>query len=218
VGAIVDRLVRRGCRVLTAENSGELVHSTGHACQAEQRMMIELVRPRSFVPIHGEYRMLEAHARLASSAGVDKRGCVLAEDGDVIELGPGAFASKAAERAPSGRLFLDARGAGSDVGEVALRDRQLLADSGLLICLCVLDRKSGEVVHGPELLGKGVSGLDDRRLARAAGAAREALLELAATERTDRASVEEALRRGARSAWKKGAEKRPMVLPVVIEL
>jgi ribonuclease J len=82
----------------------------------------------------------------------------------------------------------------------------------------VLDRKSGEVVHGPELLGKGVSGLDDRRLARAAGAAREALLELAVAERTDRASVEEALRRGARSAWKKGVEKRPMVLPVVIEL
>ncbi|HXN81865.1 MAG TPA: ribonuclease J [Myxococcales bacterium] len=218
VGAIVDRLVRRGCRVLTADNSSELVHSTGHACQGEQRMMIELVRPRSFVPIHGEYRMLEAHARLASSAGVDKRGCVLAEDGDVIELVPGAFASKAAARAPSGRLYLDTRGAGSDVGEVALRDRQLLADSGLLICLCVLDRKSGEVVRGPELLGKGVSGLDDRRLAQAAGAAREALAELAATERTDRASVEEALRRGVRSAWKKGVEKRPMVLPVVIEL
>jgi ribonuclease J len=101
---------------------------------------------------------------------------------------------------------------------VALRDRQLLADSGLLVCLCVLDRKSGELVRGPELHGKGVSGLDDRRLAQAAGAAREALSELAAAERTDTASIEEALRRGVRSVWKKGLEKRPMVLPVVIEL
>ena len=218
VGSLIDHLVRRGCRVLTDATSSELVHTSGHAFQGEQRMMLDLVRPKSFVPIHGEYRMLAAHARLAESAGVNSRGCVIIEDGDVIELREGELATRAPERVTSGRIYLDQRGAESDVGQVALRDRQLLAGSGLLICLCVLDRKSGEVVRGPELLGKGVAGLDEHRLGQARAAALEALEELGHNERTDHGSVEEALRRGVRSAWKKGVEKRPMVLPVVIEL
>ncbi|GAC1556516.1 MAG: ribonuclease J [Myxococcales bacterium] len=218
VGTLIDRLVRRGCRVLTGASGGELVHTSGHACNGEQRMMLDLVRPRAFVPVHGEYRMLAAHARLAQGAGVPDAACVVAEDGDVVELLFGGPARKAQERVPSGRIYLDQRGAQSDVGAVTLRDRQLLADSGLLICLCILDRKSGEVVRGPELLGKGVANLDERKLAQARGAALEALAELAPAARADHGSVEEALRRGVRSAWKKGVEKRPMVLPVVIEL
>lgn len=218
VGTLIDRLVRRGCRVLTGATGGELVHTSGHACNGEQRMMLDLTRPRAFLPVHGEYRMLAAHARLAQGAGVLKAACVVAEDGDVVELRAGAVAAKAQERVPTGRIYLDQRGAQSDVGAVTLRDRQLLADSGLLICLCILDRKSGEVVRGPELLGKGVANLDERKLSQARGAALEALAELAPAARADHGSVEEALRRGVRSAWKKGVEKRPMVLPVVIEL
>ena len=103
-------------------------------------------------------------------------------------------------------------------GEVALRDRQLLAETGMLVCLCVLDHKSGEVVRGPELLGKGVAGLDESRMAQARQAALDALAELAPAQRTDHGMVEEALRRAVRSVWKKGLEKRPMVLPVVLEM
>jgi len=120
--------------------------------------------------------------------------------------------------ASAGRLYLDARGAFADVGAVALRDRQLLAETGMLVCLCVLDHKSGEVVRGPELLGKGVAGLDETRLAQARQAALDALSELAPAQRTDHGMVEEALRRAVRSVWKKGLEKRPMVLPVVLEM
>lgn len=218
VGAIVDHLARRGCRVLSKATPWGPIHTSGHACQGELRMLIDLVQPRSFVPIHGEYRMLAAHARLAREAGIDPRGCLLVEDGDVVELPPGGFATRSVRRAVSGRLYLDNRGAGSDVGQVTLRDRKLLADGGLVLCLCVLDRRSGEVMRGPELLGRGVSGLDDRRAAQAAAQARAALDELGPRERSDPAAVEEALRRGVRSAWKKGLEKRPLVLPVVIEL
>jgi len=101
---------------------------------------------------------------------------------------------------------------------VALRDRQLLAETGMLVCLCVLDHKSGEVVRGPELLGKGVAGLDESRLSRARQLSLEALAELSPAQRTDHGLVEEALRRGVRSAWSKSLEKRPMVMPVVIEM
>ena len=181
-------------------------------------MMIELVRPRSFVPVHGEFRMLAAHARTAEAAGVDPRGCVVAEDGDVVELRKDEIVAVVPRAATTGRIYLDSRGAFADVGELTLRDRQLLADSGMLVCLCVLDRKSGALLRDPELLGRGVAGLDDARLAQARGAAMEALEELAPAQRTDHASVEEALRRGVRSVFKRGFEKRPMVLPVVIEM
>ena len=219
VGNIIDHLVRRGCRVLsTASGSSELIHTSGHACQGEQRMMIDLVRPRSFLPIHGEYRMLAAHARLAEGAGVAARACVVAEDGDVIELRENEIAAVVPRAVSAGRIYLDARGAFADVPEVALRDRQLLAETGMLVCLLFVDRKTGDVVRGPELLGKGVAGLDETRVAHARKGAFDALEELHAAQRTDTASVEEALRRGVRSAWKRGVEKRPMVLPIVIEM
>lgn len=219
LGNLIDHLVRRGCRVLSGSTfAGELIHTSGHACQGEQRMMIDLVRPRSFVPIHGEYRMLAAHARTAETAGVNPLACVVIEDGDAAELRRGEIVAAVPRAVSAGRLYLDARGALADVGAVALRDRQLLAETGMLVCLCVLDHKSGEVVRGPELLGKGVAGLDESRLAQARQAALDALAELGPLQRTDHGMVEEALRRAVRSAWKKGVEKRPMVLPVVLEM
>jgi len=219
VANLVDHLVRRGCSVLsTLGESAELIHTTGHACQGEQRMIIDLVRPRSFVPVHGEFRMLVAHARTAEAAGVDPRGCLVAEDGDVVELRPDGPAAVVPGAAAAGRIYLDSRGALADVGEMVLRDRRLLADSGMLVCLCVLDRKSGTLLREPELLGRGVAGLDESRIAEARAAALSALQELLPAERTDRASVEESLRRAVRSVFKKGFEKRPMVLPVVLEM
>jgi len=176
------------------------------------------VRPRSFVPIHGEFRMLAAHARTAEAAGVDPLGCVVAEDGDLVELREGQVAAVVPGGATSGRIYLDSRGAFADVGEVALRDRKLLADSGMLVCLCVLDHKSGELLREPELLGRGVAGLDESRLAQARAAAIQALADLGPLPRTDHRSVEEAVRIAVRSVFKKGFEKRPMVLPVVIEM
>ncbi len=216
VGALINNLVRRGCRVLTPDGA-DLVHTSGHACQGELRMMIDLLRPKSFVPIHGEYRMLAAHARLAESAGVTARACHVIEDGEVVELRQGELATRSGEKVPVGRLYLDGRGAESGVDELHLRDRQALADTGVVICLCVLDRKSGELIRPPEVFGKGVA-LDDARVAQASAAANEAFDELGYKERTDQGSVEEALRRAVRSVWKKGSEKRPMVLPLVVEL
>src|SRR5215470_212250 len=219
VANLVDHLVRRGCNVLsTLGESAELIHTTGHACQGEQRMILDLVRPRSFVPVHGEFRMLVAHARTAEASGVDPPGCLVAEDGDVVEVRPEGPASVVPGAAAAGRIYLDSRGALADVGEIVLRDRRLLADSGMLVCLCVLDRKSGALLREPELSGRGVAGLDESRIEQARGAALAALQELLPAQRTDRASVEEALRRAVRSVFKKGFEKRPMVLPVVLEM
>ena len=215
IAALIDQLVRLGCRVLGGVSAGpELVHATGHACQSEQRMMIDLVRPRSFVPVHGEYRMLAAHARTAEAAGV--RRSLVIEDGEIVELRAGEVAAVAHERAPSGRVYLDTRTSDA-VTEATLRERQLLADSGVLVCLVGID-KEGAVVRGPELFGKGVGGLDGGRIAQARGAASEALRALLPSQRGDKPALEEALRRAVRSAWKKHLENRPLVMPVVLDL
>src|SRR2546426_10523177 len=164
LGNIIDHLMRRGCRVMSSSTgSTELVHTSGHACQGEQRMMIDLVRPRSFVPIHGEYRMLAAHARTAEAAGVSPLACVIAEDGDAVELRKDEIVAVVPNAVSAGRLYLDARGGFADVGEVALRDRQLLAQTGMLVCLCGLGHKSGGGGGGPELLGKRAGGPDGAR-------------------------------------------------------
>src|SRR5436853_2116905 len=115
LGNIIDHLVRRGCRVLSGSSGAtELVHTTGHACQGEQRMMIDLVRPRSFVPIHGEYRMLAAHARTAELAGINPLACVVIEDGDAVELRRDEIVAAIPHGVSAGRLYLDARGAVAD--------------------------------------------------------------------------------------------------------
>jgi ribonuclease J len=162
--------------------------------------------------------MLAAHARTAEASGVDPLGCVIAEDGDVIEIEPGKHAGVRPRAAASGRIYLDSRGAFADVGEVTLRDRKLLADSGMLVCLCLIDHRSGELVREPEILGRGVTGLDEGRLQQARAAASAAIAELGPASRTDHGTVEEAVRIAVRSVFKKGFEKRPMVLPVVIEM
>src|SRR5262249_10500746 len=160
---------------------------------------------------------LAAHARTAEAAGINPLACVVVEDGDAVELRSDEIVAAVPHAVSAGRLYLDARGAFADVGEVALRDRQLLAETGMLVCLVVLDHNMGGVAPGPEMLGKGVAGLDDSRPAEARKAALDALAELAPAQRTDHGMVEEALRRAVRSVWKKGLEKRPMVLPVVLE-
>ena len=215
LSALIDVLVRRGCRVLGGVSGGsELVHATGHACQGEQRMMLDLVRPRSFVPIHGEYRMLAAHARTAEAAGV--RRALVVEDGDIVELREGEVAAHSPERAKVGRIYLDTR-LSVGTAEPTLRDRQLLADAGVLVCLVGFD-KHGQVVRGPEVFGRGVSGVEDGRLKQAAGAAAEMLKTLSPSQIADRPALEESLRRAVRSAWRKNVEKRPMVLPVILDL
>ena len=215
LSALIDVLVRRGCRVLGGVSGGsELVHATGHACQGEQRMMLDLVRPRSFVPIHGEYRMLAAHARTAEAAGV--RRALVIEDGDIVELREGEVAAHSPERAKVGRIYLDTR-LSEGTAEPTLRDRQLLADAGVLVCLVGFD-KHGQVVRGPEVFGRGVSGVEDGRLQQAAGAAAEMLKTLSPSQIADRPTLEESLRRAVRSAWRKNVEKRPMVLPVILDL
>lgn len=150
VGNIVDELLKRGCKVIY-ESMYE-VHVSGHACQEELKLMHRLVRPKYFIPVHGEQKHLRKHAELAEFLGMDKKNIFLADIGDTVELTNDYM--KAVDKVPAGRVFVDGLGVG-DVGSIVLRDRKHLAQDGLLIIVASLDVYDGHVISGPDIVSRG---------------------------------------------------------------
>ncbi len=218
VAGLCDELARIGVDLLEDRAGVGPFHATGHACQDEQRLLLSLVQPANFVPIHGEHRMLVAHARTAVGQGVARERCFVIEDGDVLELTNGAI-TKAPGRAPVGRIYLDGRHGDPDgASEITLRDRALLADAGLVLVVLAIDRKTGTLLRSPEIIGRGVSE-DAALFATARANAETALASLPEDSRTDVRAVQEAVRAAVRRAFPKDQDrKRPMVLPLVVEL
>jgi ribonuclease J len=212
IGQVVNELTRRGAEV--AYEDLRPLHVSGHAHEREQRRLIAAARPERFVPIHGEFRHLARHAAHAAREGVAHRHLLV--DGEVLELDD-AGARLLPDRLPVGRVYADRDAVGTDVGELVLRDRRLLADAGLCIVVVAVDSATGAVVRGPEIFGRGVAGFEGNEEAVAAEALR-ALEELSPPAREDRGEVQEALRLAVRRWFRREGAKRPSVLPVVLEL
>src|SRR5262245_23471382 len=152
----INRLARSGAEVLHQEIAP--VHVSGHACSEELRTLLSLVRPRNVMPIHGEYRMLAAHAQLARDAGIPDDRIVIAENGSVVELTPGGV--RIADRIDAGVTFVDGLGVG-DVEDVALRDRRRLSEDGVLIVVTTVASDDGSDISPPELIARGVGEDED---------------------------------------------------------
>jgi ribonuclease J len=210
---LVNHLTRRGARV--AQHPDPPCHVSGHASGEELKMMLALTRPRFFVPVHGEYRQLAAHARLAAEMRLPAASIVLAENGDVIELT--AEAATVAGKVEVGTVFLD--GTAGEVEEVLIRDRRRLSGDGLLIPVVVIDRASGRLESPPEVVSRGFVWDDGEGRLQEEVAARveETVRRCSAEERGDwgviRSRVQEDLRRFLR----KRTRRRPLILPIVIE-
>jgi ribonuclease J len=216
VTQIANRLAKRGAVII--DRAFDPIHVSGHAQSEEQKILIDAVRPRHFVPIHGEYRMLLAHARTAMRMGVSPQDVFVIEDGEVLSIEGGGMRLR--EPVPSGRVWLDARG-GRDVSEIVLREREAISEQGMVIAIVVADRKTGEIVRGPELLARGVAHFDEGGALYEAAlrGAREALAGLSAPMRTMAQALEEALSWGVRQAFAhRDRGKRPAVLPIAVLL
>jgi ribonuclease J len=211
----INHLYRRGADV-HYETIADL-HVSGHASQAELSLMLNLTRPRYFVPIHGEYRHLVRHAALAAEAGVARDDCFVLEDGDVLEIDD--CGARRGSPIASGRVFVDGKGVG-DVGDVVLRDRRHLSDGGLVLAILAVNQHTGEIISGPDLMSRGFVIEDESQayLERARQVVLEALAALAPESRTVPAEVKEEMRRALRRYFKKTLERRPVVLPFVMEL
>ena len=214
ISNLINHLYRRGAEVHYEKVSE--IHVSGHASQEELKIMLQLTRPRYFVPIHGEYRHLVRHRRLAQEVGIPEENCFLLDDGDVLEL-----TSRGAEKVKPiqvGRVFVDGKGIG-DVGDMVIRDRRHLSEDGMVLAVMAIHQQSGELVAGPDLISRGFMLAEENEevLESAKQAVLAALGDMNRETRTDPEELKEEVRRVLRRFFRKKLERRPVVLPYIIE-
>jgi len=207
----INQLAKAGAEVLHEEIAP--VHVSGHACQEELRTMLSLLRPRHVMPIHGEYRMLAAHAKLAREAGVPDERIILAENGSVVELARGG--ARLVDRVDAGVTFVDGLRVG-DVQDVALRDRRRLADDGVLIVVTTMGSNGGEIAP-PELIARGFADSDEL-LDELRDEADRVVRGLASEHATEIKLLQEHIHDAVGQIVYDRTRRRPMILPVVIEV
>jgi ribonuclease J len=209
----INHLARLGAEVLHQEIAP--VHVSGHACSEELRTLLSLVRPRAVMPVHGEYRMLAAHAQLARDAGVPDDRIVIAENGSVVELTPDGV--RVVDRVTAGVTFVDGLGVG-DVEDVALRDRRRLSEDGVLIVVATVSLDDGgTVISPPELIARGV-GEDPELVDDLREEAGRIAAELSSNGLTEIKLVQEHIHDGIGQVVYDRTRRRPMILPIVIEV
>ncbi len=205
----INRLTRNGAEVLHEENAP--VHVSGHARSEELRTLLSLVRPKAVMPIHGEYRMQAAHARLAQDAGVPAASIVIAENGDVVELSKKGV--RLAGKIEAGVTFVDGLGVG-DISDVAIRDRRHMSEDGVLIVVATLSDGSASA---PELIARGF-GDSDELLAELRREAHDIIRDLLADDIREIKLLQEHLHDGLGQVVYDRTRRRPMILPVVVEV
>ncbi len=211
VSRVINQLLRRGARVIHGRNAN--VHVSGHAARDELLTYLNLVRPQAFVPVHGEYRHLTAHAELAKLVGVPQ--IEVCEDGDTVEI-EGDALRVLRRNVPAGYVYLD----GDSIGEVkaVLRDRSHLADEGVVVVTVGVSPQDREIVFGPELNSHGMMDAPEVVLGKAAQAVRQLVEERLAADGHDTTDLQQAVRQAAARIIKAETSRRPVIIPVVLEL
>ncbi len=213
ITATINNLYRMGAEVVYEKVSE--IHTSGHAKREELKLMLSLVKPRFFIPIHGEYRHLVKHAQLALDMGMDEDRVIVAEDGDII-----SFENQEARlegHVHAGRIFVDGKGVG-DVEEMVLRDRRRLSGHGMVIVILALDEDTGETIYGPEIISRGFV-LEDETgsiLEDAKCIVLEVLDELDRSSPIEWTGVELDIKRRLKHFFQSVIERRPLIIPTII--
>lgn len=214
VNRTINNLFRQGAEVFYQAIAN--VHVSGHAAQEEQKLMLSLLRPKFFLPIHGEYRQLVLHAKLAFSLGIPAGNIIVAEDGDIVELTPETI--KTVGHTACGNVFVDGLGVG-DIGQIVLRDRQVLAQDGILMVVLTVDKETGQPLAGPDIVSRGFVYMRDSEELLAS--ARERVLDSFAGlngHASDWSFVKDKIRHTLSEFLYEKTHRRPMILPVVMEV
>ena len=214
VNRTINNLFRQGAEVYY--HSIANVHVSGHAAQEELKLMLNLVRPKFFVPVHGEYRQLVLHAKLAYSLGIPEDSIQIIEDGDILEITPDSIAL--IDHVACGNVFVDGLGVG-DIGQIVLRDRQVLAQDGILMAVLTVDKETGQPLAGPDIVSRGFVYMRDAE--ELLESARERILESFIGlngHASDWSFVKEKIRHTLSEFLYEKTHRRPMILPVVMEV
>jgi ribonuclease J len=214
ISRMINHLYRRGATVLTAEDAP--VHVSGHASAEELKIMLNLTRPEYFVPVHGEIRQLKRHARLAEETGVDLDHILVAETGDVIELGPRGL--RLDGEVDTGMVFID--GTLEEVEEIVLRDRQHIAEDGIVLPILAIGRQTGALEGIPEIVSRGFVHIDESEdlLKQAARVVQQTVEACSPEERADAALLKTKVHADLKRFLRKATQRRPMIIPVVFEV
>jgi ribonuclease J len=212
----VDNLFRQGVDVLYHGLSD--VHVSGHGGREDYRYMLQLVRPKFFIPVHGEYRHLVLHGRLAEETGLPKEHIFIVEDGQTVEFGDfagqGEIQARRGEKLNVGHVYVDGLGVG-DVGNVVLRDRRHLSEDGFMVCVIAVDEVEGDVIYGPEIITRGfVYVRDNEDLIKRA----QVVVNDVVKKRAPAAVLENKIKDALTNFASKEIGRRPMILPLVMEV
>lgn len=214
VSKVVNQLFKKGAEVIY--DSLDKIHVSGHACQEELKLMHSLVKPRFFIPVHGEYRHLKKHGELAMNLGLPEKNLVIPENGDVIELTRNYI--KKNGTVVSGQVFVDGLGVG-DVGNIVLRDRKHLSQDGILTVVVTIEKQTGRIVSGPDIISRGFvyvresEGLMDE----AREVVKGVLNECEEKQITDWATLKSKMRDELREFLYEKTKRKPMILPIIME-
>jgi len=215
VSKVINQLFHKGAEVIY--KSLDEVHVSGHACQEELKLMLCLVKPRFFIPVHGEYRHLKQHCELAVSVGVSENNVLIPENGAIIEVNRNGI--KKNGNVTAGQVFVDGLGVG-DVGNIVLRDRKHLSQDGILTVVVTISREDQKVIAGPDIISRGFvyvresEGLMDE----AKEIVKNVLKECEEKNITDWASLKGRVRDELRNYLYEKTKRKPMILPIIMEI
>ena len=213
---MMDHFYRRNAEIYYPDGSQPPVHVSGHASAGELQLVITLVKPKYFIPIHGMYRQLRRHAKLAEKTGAVQEKVILAETGDIIR-----FTEKGAEivgKAPVGRVLID-EGSLEEVGEVVIRDRKHISEDGIVLPIIAINKQTGRIEIPPEIMMRGIAFADEERLvAESRQLVLDAVNSASAEERADYSIMKETIRKVLKKYFMKQTSKQPFILPVIMEI
>lgn len=217
VGRTVDELFRLGANVVYGPGAITGVHVSGHGNQEELKLMLNMMKPKYFIPIHGEYRMLRQHANLAVSVGIERENIFLLDVGDSVDIQNGV--ARRGSKVTSGNVLIDGLGVG-DVGNIVLRDRKLLSQDGILVVVVTLSKQEGKIISGPDIISRGFVYVRESEglLEEANKIVTNTLARLMGENVNEWASLKTQVRDALGRFLYEQTRRRPMILPIIMEV
>lgn len=217
VGRTVDELFRIGANVIYGPGSVTGVHVSGHGSQEELKLMLNMMKPKYFIPIHGEYRMLRQHGLLAESVGIDKEDIFILDIGDTVEIQNGV--ARKGSKVQSGNILIDGLGVG-DVGNIVLRDRKMLSQDGILVVVVTLSKQDGTILSGPDIISRGFVYVRESEglLEEANRIVTNTLTKLMSENVNEWASLKTNVKDALGRFLYEQTRRRPMILPIIMEV
>jgi ribonuclease J len=210
---VIDHLYRRDANVIYDDGHSGLIHVSGHGSQEELRLLINLVRPKFFIPVHGDYRYLRKHAEVALQTGAVEQAIVI-EDGDVLELCKDDARKR--DKVTAGRILIDSGSSIDVVEDLVIRDRRILSEDGIVLAVLAINKRTGKVEQQPEIILRGFGGADITEQARES--VYKTLDGLNTEQKSDYGMVKEKVRADLKRLIQKTTGRRPMIMPVILEL